>query len=70
MSTHEDKANVLGSQPASAMMLRHFEYGYQNFLLWESAVAAWEKDGKQYNVYEVYQDGSFDIIRRRKEQPR
>jgi hypothetical protein len=63
----EDRANVAGSQAASAMMLRHFEYGTEKFLTWDGAVRRWEQDGGKFNVYEVFEDGSFDKIRSCKE---
>lgn len=67
MSTHEDKANVHGSQPASNFMLRHFEYGNEKILTWDGAHKRWLTDGKKFNVYEVWEDGTFAKVLARTE---
>lgn len=67
MSTQEDRANVLGSQLASAMMLRHFEYGDERMLTWDGAHRRWLEDEKKFNVYEVWEDGTFQKVLARKE---
>lgn len=67
MSNHEDRANIAGSRPASDMCLRHFEYGDEKFLTWDGAHRRWLSDGKRFNVYEVFDDGTFYKVLARSE---